>query len=277
MVQEHELRAVGGTDGRTGTVAVQAAGRSQAVFDSSLHAPVATGPRPGFGTFRLLGVAARVVIVAVAAIAGLWLLLIVAYKFIDPPFSTLMLGKWLSGASVEQQWVRLDQISPNLIRAVVMAEDARFCQHRGVDWEAIDEAIDKAEDGKPRGASTISMQTVKNLLLWPQPHYVRKAIEIPLTYLADRWWGKRRMLELYLNVAEWGPGVFGAEAAAREHFSKPASALTQREAALLAVSLPNPITRQAGKPGPGTSRLAGKIQSRAASSAPYLPCVLGRR
>ena len=117
----------------------------------------------------------------------------------------------------------IDRISPYLQRAVITSEDGRFCRHHGVDWDEIEEAIERARDGVPRGGSTISMQVVKNLFLWPSKSYVRKAMEIPLTYAIETAWSKRRILEIYLNMAEWGPGVFGAEAAARYHFGKPAA------------------------------------------------------
>jgi monofunctional biosynthetic peptidoglycan transglycosylase len=156
-----------------------------------------------------------------------------------------------------------------------MSEDGRFCRHRGVDWSELGEAIESARDGTPRGGSTISMQVVKNLFLWPSRSYVRKAIEIPLTYVVEGLWPKRRILEIYLNIAEWGPGVFGAEAASRFHFGKRASQLTPREAALLAVSLPNPFTRRAGDPGPGTSRLANNLLIRMRTGRANAFCVRG--
>src|SRR6185436_4995918 len=123
-----------------------------------------------------------------------------------------------------------------LQRAVIASEDGRFCQHHGVDWDEIEEAIERARDGIPRGGSTISMQVVKNLFLWPSKSYVRKALEFPLTFAIEMAWSKPRILEIYLNIAEWGPGVFGAEAAARYHFGKSAATLTPSQAALLAVS-----------------------------------------
>ena len=161
----------------------------------------------------------------------------------------------------------LDRISPYLQRAVITSEDGRFCQHRGVDWGEIEEAIERARDGIPRGGSTISMQVVKNLFLWPSKSYVRKALEIPLTFAIELAWPKPRILEIYLNIAEWGPGVFGAEAAARYHFGKSAAALTPSQAALLAVSLPNPMERRAGAPGPGIAA-AGRHHPRADAGQP---------
>jgi monofunctional biosynthetic peptidoglycan transglycosylase len=128
-------------------------------------------------------------------------------------------------------------------------------------------------DGNARGGSTITMQVVKNLFLWPSRSYLRKALEIPLAYLVEAAWPKRRVLEIYLNIAEWGPGVFGAEAAARYHFRKPALLLSPREAALLAVSLPNPFEREAGAPGPGTMRLADSLLLRMRAAQGNAGCV----
>jgi monofunctional biosynthetic peptidoglycan transglycosylase len=194
--------------------------------------------------------------VALAYLAAV-LTLIVVYRWINPPASTLMLGQRLLGEDVAQRWVPLSRISRYLPLAVINSEDGQFCHHHGVDWGEIGAALDT--EGAPRGGSTISMQVVKNLFLWPQRSYIRKAIEIPLAYVIELVWPKRRILEIYLNIAEWGPGVFGAEAAARYHFRKPASVLTARESALLAVSLPNPYVRRAGNPGPRALRLAQRL------------------
>jgi monofunctional glycosyltransferase len=199
--------------------------------------------------------------------------LIVLYRWIDPPTSMLMLGQRLSGTTITQHWLALEHISPNLQLAVIVSEDGRFCRHHGVDWEELESAIDQSVDGVARGGSTIAMQTVKNLFLWPAKSYLRKAIEIPLAYAVDAMWSKRRLLEIYLNIAEWGPGVFGAEAAARYHFRKPASLLNAREAALLAVSLPNPFDRRAGAPGPGTQRLAANLMLRMRAGPSMARCL----
>lgn len=208
---------------------------------------------------------------------ALVLALIVAYRFVNPPASMLMLQHWLTGQPVIHEWVPIGQVSPNIVRAVILSEDARFCQHPGVDLDAIEEAIENT-DGRARGGSTISMQVVKNLFLWPSKSYVRKAIELPLTYLTEVIWSKRRIMEIYLNIAEWGPGVFGIGAASEFHFDKPAQSLSVRDAARLAVSLPNPLVRNAGKPGPGLQRLANAVQvrMRLAPSSQFA-CVLPRR
>jgi monofunctional biosynthetic peptidoglycan transglycosylase len=213
--------------------------------------------------------AGKWLLIAAAAWAILMAGLIILYRFADPPFSALMAQRRLSGESVEQIFVPIDAMAPALVRTVLVSEDGRFCEHHGIDLDAIQTAIEKARDGTPRGASTISMQVAKNLFLWPSKSYLRKALEVPLTLAIELVWPKRRIMELYLNIAEWGPGVYGAEAAARHHFSKRALDLTEREAALLAVALPNPITRNAGKPGAGTRRLAALIQARAARASRY--------
>jgi monofunctional biosynthetic peptidoglycan transglycosylase len=217
--------------------------------------------------------ALRLAAMGLGGLAGLVLVLIVLYRWVDPPASALMLGQRLTGTTVTQTWVPLERISPNLVAAVILSEDGAFCRHRGVDWGELKEAIETASDGIARGGSTISMQVVKNLFLWPSRSYVRKAIEFPLTYVIEAAWSKQRILEIYLNIAEWGPGIFGAEAAARYHFRKSAYLLNPREAALLAVSLPNPFERQAGRPGPGTARLADNLLLRMRAGQGSTACV----
>jgi monofunctional glycosyltransferase len=207
------------------------------------------------------------------SLAGFLVFLLLLYRYANPPGSTLMALESLnSGGDVARTWVPLAAISPSLIRAVVASEDNRFCQHRGVDWGAIGEAIDRAGEDGPRGASTISMQTAKNVFLWNSRSYLRKAIEIPLTYAMELAWSKRRILEIYLNVVEWGPGVYGAEAAARYHFNKSAARLSLDEAALLAAALPDPLGRDAGNPGAMTSRLAARLRKRL-DSGPDVRCL----
>jgi len=193
-------------------------------------------------------------------LVGFVVFLLVLYRFANPPGSTLMAFEALTGNDVRHRWAPLSAISPHLLKAVILSEDGRFCQHHGVDWAAISEAIDTAGDDGPRGASTISMQTVKNLFLWPSRSYVRKAIELPLTYAAELMWSKPRILEIYLNIAEWAPGVYGAEAASRYYFRKSASRLSANEAALLAAVLPDPKGRNASRPGPQTTYQASRVR-----------------
>ncbi len=184
------------------------------------------------------------------------------------PVSTLMAWRWLTGAPVSRQWVDLGAMSPWLPRAVVAAEDAKFCSHHGIDWDALHAAIDDAEEGDAtRGGSTITQQVAKNLFLWPGRHVVRKALELPLALWIDWVLPKSRILEIYLNIAELGPsGQFGAEAASSFAFGHPASTLSPREAASLAAILPNPVKRSARNPGPGVRRLAGTYLARAQSA-----------
>jgi monofunctional biosynthetic peptidoglycan transglycosylase len=199
------------------------------------------------------------------------------YTIVPPPFSNIMLLRALSGNGIEKQWVSLGEMSPNLPRAVISSEDARFCQHWGVDWTEFQDAVldPLLDDGEAptRGASTISMQTAKNLFLWDRRFNVRKILEVPLASWMDLVWSKRRMIEIYLNIVEWAPGVYGAEAAAQHHFRKSAKDLTRKEAALLAAVLPNPIKRNAGKPSKGVRSIANRILIRMSGMGPYLACL----
>jgi monofunctional biosynthetic peptidoglycan transglycosylase len=198
------------------------------------------------------------------------------YTVLPPPASSLMIGRALSGYGIDYRWMPLKSISPELAKAVVAAEDARFCEHHGIDWQAVQLVVEEAleDDEQPvRGASTIAMQTAKNLFLWNGRSVLRKIIEVPLAMWIDAIWTKKRLIELYLNIAEWAPGVYGAEAAAHKHFGKPASRLTKREAALLAAVLPNPIRQQAGKPSDAVRRKAGLIERRIAGMGPLLHCL----
>jgi monofunctional glycosyltransferase len=181
------------------------------------------------------------------------------------PVSTLMAWRWLTGAPVSRQWIDFGAISPYLPRSVVASEDAKFCSHHGIDWGALRDVIDDAEDGEvTRGGSTITQQVAKNLFLWPGRSMVRKALEFPLALWTDLVLPKQRILEIYLNIAELGPsGQFGAEAGSAYAFGRPASSLSPREAALLAAILPNPVKRSARNPGPGVRRLAGTYMIRA--------------
>lgn len=264
------------------------AGGRIGAMGAAMHAPASTvheeaGPADsagsqGFG--RYVRPALRLAGYAVAAWIGMILLLMAVYRFVNPPVSSLMLQQWLSGADIKQSWVALEEVSPQVVRAVLVSEDGRFCEHWGVDLDAMQDAIETAgSGGSARGASTISMQVVKNLFLWPSKSYVRKAIELPLTWLMELFWSKQRIMEVYLNIAEWGPGIFGVEEASRFHFNKGSQRLNEREAAQLAVALPNPFLRDAGDPGPKTRRLAQdiRIRMRNASRA-QTACVLnGRR
>lgn len=206
-----------------------------------------------------------------AIIVVLMLTLALVYSAVTPP-STLMLGRWLTLQPVDRQAVSLSRIAPALPLAVLTSEDQRFCLDHGVDFGALRDVVED-EDSPSRGASTIAMQTVKNVFLWPGRSYIRKAIEIPLALALDTLWGKRRMMEIYLNVAEWGDGIYGAQAASRHWFRKDAADLTRGEAALLAAVLPNPIERSAGHPSPGVRRRAARIQGMMGRTEGLAACI----
>ncbi len=224
---------------------------------------MSTSPRRHW-LFRLV----RAALIALVAILLVPYLLTPLYHAVNP-VSTLMLWRWATGARVERAWTPLAAIAPALPRTVIASEDARYCVHRGVDFGELRAAIEDADDlSEMRGGSTIAQQTAKNLFLWQGRSVVRKALEFPLALWLDLVLGKRRLLEIYLNIAEWGPnGAFGAEAGARHAFNKSARDLSAREAALLAAILPNPHRRSAARPGPGVRRLAGIHEARAARSA----------
>ncbi|MGO9807176.1 MAG: monofunctional biosynthetic peptidoglycan transglycosylase [Rhodomicrobium sp.] len=202
--------------------------------------------------------------------------LICLYIFVDPPVSAFMLRHALSGHRIDYEWRDLGRISPNLVKQVIAAEDGRYCKHWGVDWSSLDRAADAFAEGRPKGGgSTIPMQTAKNLFLWNKPAFLRKPFELPLAYYMDFVLGKRRLMEIYLNIVEWAPGIYGAEAAAQHHFHKSASQLTPQEAAQLAAALPNPRRRNAGRPGPQVFALAERLRARAARERGVAYCVLG--
>jgi len=187
---------------------------------------------------------------------------VVVTAFLPPAPTFLMVREAIGGQGLDYRWRSLDDISPNLVNAVIAAEDARFCEHRGFDIKAIEKALDHNARGKKvRGGSTISQQTAKNVFLWPSRDWIRKGLEAGYTVLIETIWGKRRIVEVYLNVAEWAPGVYGAQAAARHWFDKDADALTAREAARLAAILPSPRRYKAAAPGPYVHRRAARIQA----------------
>jgi monofunctional glycosyltransferase len=216
---------------------------------------------------HLLWRVVRMVAIALALVLLLPYLLVPLYRVVDP-VSTLMVWRWATGARVVRSKVPLERIAPVLPATVVASEDARFCSHRGVDWEEIREALEEADDlSEARGGSTITQQLAKNLFLWGGRSFVRKALELPLALWIDLALPKRRILEIYLNIAEWGPsGQFGAEAGARYAFGKPAREVSAHEAATLAAILPNPHRRSARIPGPAVRRLAGVLEARARSA-----------
>ncbi|OJU71411.1 MAG: monofunctional biosynthetic peptidoglycan transglycosylase [Rhizobiales bacterium 63-7] len=217
----------------------------------------------------------RRLVLGVGAIVALPYALMLLYllPFVHP-VSTLMLADLALLRGYDRRWVDFENISPDLVKAVMMSEDGQFCMHGGVDWSQMRGVVEDALAGEQtRGASTIPMQTAKNLFLWNSRSFVRKGLEVPLAMSADFVWSKRRLMEIYLNIAEWGPGIYGIEAASRYHFKIPASKISRKQAALLAVSLPNPAIRIASKPGRGMRRLAAVIEHRARASGDYIKCL----
>ena len=217
---------------------------------------------------------------ALIAIAVLLLpyLLTLLYRYVNP-ISTPMLGRWLTGERVVRSYLPIGAMAPVLPRSVIVAEDSRFCSHSGVDWLELQNAIEDADDlDAVRGGSTITQQTAKNLFLWQGRSFVRKALEFPLALWIDLLLPKRRVLEIYLNIAEWGPnGEFGVEAGARRAFNKSARDVSASEAALMAAVLPNPVRRSARQPRPGVRRVAGIYEVRASAAAASLDaCVRAR-
>lgn len=175
--------------------------------------------------------------------------LVILYRFIDPPVTPLMLIRPLEGLGegrfigVSKEWISYDDIDPVLLKSVVAAEDARFFSHGGIDWDAVESAREynqKHAGKKVRGASTITMQCARNVFLWQGRNYMRKVLEAYFTYLIEFLWGKERILEVYVNVIEWGDGIYGVDQAARAYFDTSATKLTERQATLLAAVLPNP-------------------------------------
>ncbi|BAB50599.1 peptidoglycan transglycosylase [Mesorhizobium japonicum MAFF 303099] len=214
------------------------------------------------------------VVAAVLALIPTMLTFLYLPSFVHP-VSTLMLKDLATFSGYDRRWVSIDDVAPVLAHSVIMSEDGQFCFHRGVDLGELRGVVDDALAGEAtRGASTITMQTVKNLFLWSRPlGSVRKVVELPLAVFFDAVMSKRRIMEIYLNIAEWGPGIYGIEAAAQHHFGIPAKQLSRRQAALLAVTLPNPIARNPAKPGPGLRRLANLIERRAGRSGAYVGCL----
>jgi monofunctional biosynthetic peptidoglycan transglycosylase len=188
------------------------------------------------------------------------MVVVAVYRFVPPPMTFLMVQRMVEGRGFDRRWVPMRSISPTLVRAVIAAEDARFCEHHGFDILAIQKAMRANESGrKLRGGSTISQQTAKNVFLWPQRDWVRKGLEAWFTVLIEVIWGKERIMEVYLNSIEWGPGVYGAEAAAQHNFHVSAARLSPAQAARLAAIVPKPLAWKAARPGPYIQRRSGKI------------------
>jgi monofunctional biosynthetic peptidoglycan transglycosylase len=193
------------------------------------------------------------------------LIWVLAYRFIPPPVTLTMIGNALEGHGVNRDWMSLDEVDPDMARAVIAGEDGKFCTHHGFDADAIADAMRRnAQGGKLRGGSTISQQTAKNAFLWQGGGFFRKGLEAWFTVLIENIWGKRRIMEVYLNLAETGIGTYGANAGAQRYFGHDADRLTPVEAARIAAVLPLPKARDAISPGGFTRRYGNMIQRRAA-------------
>ena len=213
---------------------------------------------------RAIRLALRRLFLALAAILVLLVAWVGLYRFVDPPFGFYMLSENRRLGGIERQVVPMERIAPVMARSAIAAEDANFCRHWGFDVVAIRAALDA---GGQRGASTITQQVVKNVFLWHGRSWPRKALEALITPLVEILWPKRRILEVYLNIAEFDTGIFGVQAAARHHFDRDAADLTPRQAALLAAVLPAPQARSASRPSDFVARRARAIEDGAATIA----------
>jgi monofunctional biosynthetic peptidoglycan transglycosylase len=218
--------------------------------------------------------------VAAAAFFCSFALVLLVFRFVDPPTSAVMLRDRLAGARVRHTWTPIERISENVVRAVVSSEDARFCSHYGIDlheWRRVMRAVDRRGVDTVRGASTITMQVAKNLFLWTDRSFTRKGLELAITPIIELIWPKRRIMEVYLNLAQWGPGLFGIGAAAKAHFKRDPIDLTEQQASLLTASLPAPSVRRASRATRFTKRIATRIRHRMRPGNVDIGCVVGRR
>ncbi len=200
------------------------------------------------------------IILGLFLLSLLWVLL---YRFVPPPVTATMLGDLFAGRGAARDWMSLDEMDRDMVRAAIGAEDGKFCSHNGFDIEAIEDAMKRnASGGRIRGGSTISQQTAKNAFLWQGGGYPRKAAEAYFTFLIEKTWGKRRIMEVYLNLAETGIGTYGANAGAMRYFGHDASALSGTEAARIAAILPLPKKRGATAPKGFTRRYGNTIAAR---------------
>jgi monofunctional biosynthetic peptidoglycan transglycosylase len=200
--------------------------------------------------------------------APIWVLI---YKVVPVPVTAHMIIKLFDGNGIHKTWVSYEEVSPNFFKAVVGGEDGRFMSHEGIDWKAVEDAKrynERNKGKKMRGASTITMQTAKNTFLWHGRNYVRKGLEVYFTYLIEYIWGKKRILEVYANVVELGEGIYGVEEASQKFFGKSAKNLNQREAALLAAVLPNPIRWSPAAPTPYIEKRVSFIMGRMGVAIP---------
>lgn len=201
-------------------------------------------------------------------------LLLLALRIVPPPLTPLMVIRLFEGEGLRKEWVSLEEMPAALAEAAVASEDNLFCTHSGFDWKSINAAIEDWRAGERlRGGSTISMQTAKNLFLWPGRSFLRKGLEAALTVQLELLWDKRRIMEVYLNVAETGPGIYGVAAAAEAHFGKSVGELSPRESALVIAVLPNPREWSAGKPSAYIEGRARTIRARMRQLGPLLDCL----
>jgi monofunctional biosynthetic peptidoglycan transglycosylase len=222
-------------------------------------------PKPAWKRGRLTRLLrAALVLILIFGLVGP-VALVALYRFVPPPMTLLMAERMVQGRGFDRRWVPLGDISPRLVGAVIASEDSGFCRHHGFDFTAMEKALQHNEEdpNRIRGGSTISQQTAKNIFLWPHRDYVRKGLEAYFTVLIEAIWGKPRILEVYLNSIEWGPGIYGAEAAAQHSFGVSARDLTPAQAARLAVIVPKPLAWKADHPGRYVRRRSGTIQARA--------------
>ena len=230
-------------------------------------APKASGRKtPAKKASRALGRVFRLLLILVLIFGLIGPVAVVAlYRFAPPPMTFLMVERMFQGRGFDRRWVPLADISPRLVGAVIASEDSGFCHHHGFEFAAMEKALQhNAEDpNRIRGGSTISQQTAKNVFLWPNRDYLRKGLEAYFTVLIEAIWGKPRIMEVYLNSIEWGPGIYGAEAAAQRDFGVSAKGLTPAQAARLAVIVPKPLAWKADRPGRYVRRRSGTIQARA--------------
>jgi monofunctional glycosyltransferase len=186
---------------------------------------------------------------------------VLVYRFVPPPLTSLMAIRFAEGRGMDYRWRGMGDLSPTLAQAAVASEDAHFCQHHGFDFTAMEKALahNDARPNRIRGGSTISQQTAKNVFLWPDRSYVRKGLEAYFTVLIETLWGKKRIMEVYLNVVEMGPGTYGAEAASQVYFGHSAKRMSTSEASRLVAILPNPLKYKAVGSGPYVQRRAGRV------------------
>jgi monofunctional biosynthetic peptidoglycan transglycosylase len=217
---------------------------------------------------------------ALIAIVVVPLVQVAVYRVVPAPITILMIERLFEGKGLRHQWRPIERISPHLVESVIAAEDSGFCGHNGFDFDAMQKAAEAnaRHPGKMRGGSTISQQTAKNVFLWPGRDYLRKGLEAGYTVLIETLWGKRRIMEMYLNSIEWGPGVYGAEAASQAYFHVAAERLSPDQAARLAAILPSPLKWKAVRPGRYVARRSAKIGQRAVTvrEDDLAACVLDR-